>query len=103
MDITIGTKLYPDALIDLYDITVGDVSFSSVMAGTLSSAKTTGRSGTVTVLVGEADMISGTTTLIVKNIDAMSATITQGATNTIVFDENSSSTIFAALGKKLAP
>lgn len=100
-----GSTTAVDA-IDLLDVVVGDVSFALVAGGTTTSSKLTNRSGNVTVVLGEAEVLTSVlgqpVTLSFTDIDPMTTTITTGTTNTVVFDETTAGVIFSALAKKKA-
>jgi hypothetical protein len=90
--------------IDLAGITIGDVVFPFVQGGQTSAAQVTNRSGTVTVMIDSAyvltTILGQTVTLPFAVLTTMSTTITPGITNTVVFDESTAATIINALGKK---
>jgi hypothetical protein len=98
-----GTTTNVDA-IDLAGITIGDVYFSFVQGGTTSAAKATNSSGTVTVTIDSAYVLTTVlgipVTLPFAVLTTLSTTITPGTTNTVVFDESTAATIIQALGKK---
>jgi len=90
--------------IDLAGIAIGDVVFPFVQGGQTSAAQVTNRSGTVTVMIDSAyvltTILGQTVTLPFAVLTTMSTTITPGITNTVVFDESTAATIINALGKK---
>jgi hypothetical protein len=91
--------------IDLTSVTIGDILYTHVYGGTLSSEVATSRRGTVDVTIGSADVTYATalgqavTTF--YNIAPMQTTITEGTLNTVVFDTQTAGVIFAALAKRL--
>jgi hypothetical protein len=92
--------------IDLEDVSIGDVSYSSILYGTTSSEKVTDRSGNVTVTIGTAlvstQVLNQTVTIPFSNISPMSTTITPETLNTVVFKQTTAGVIFQALAKKKA-
>lgn len=90
--------------IDLEDLFIGDVSYSLVSYGTISSEKVTYMTGEVDVDIGSAVVYTAVLNQIVSisfsNISTMSTTISRDKTNTVVFDHNTAGTIFQALAKK---
>jgi hypothetical protein len=92
--------------IDLVDVTIGDIVFSSIDYGTTTAAVTTHRSGNVAVDIGTAvvwtTVLGQATSVSFTNISPMSATITAETENTVDFDQSTASVIFQALAKKKA-
>jgi hypothetical protein len=90
--------------IDLENVTIGDVVFSSVPYGTTSAEKVTNSSGDVDVTIGTAIVYTTVLGLSVpisfSNISPMTTTITPETLNTVVFNQTTAGVIFQALGKK---
>ncbi len=100
-----GTTTYVDG-IDLEDVAIGDVFFSTVAYGTTSSEKVTNSSGDVNVTIGTAivftRVLDQTVPVSFSNISPMATTITPETVNTVVFNQTTAGVIFQALGKKKA-
>ena len=100
-----GTTTNVDG-IDLENVTIGDVLFSSVAYGTTSPAKVTNRSGDVTITIGTAvvwtKVLNTPTSVSISNISPMTGTITPEIVNTVVFNQTTANVIFNALAKKKA-
>ncbi len=76
--------------IDLYGITIGDVYFSYVEGGYVSSAQVTNSSGTVNVTVDSAlGYVSSTATYVFTQIPVSSVTLSSGVSNTAYFQGSS--------------
>ena len=110
LEVTVnGTTSEVDG-IDLFDVTVGDIQFSEVLAGTITSSAVTERSGSVNVFIGSADASVASYPLGIRrvdvytfeDIDPMGATIIDGELNTVTFDETTAGDIISALAKKMA-
>lgn len=90
--------------IDLENVAIGDVAFSTVDYGTTSAQKITRSSGEVTVTIGTAVVYTRVLNQLVpvsfSNINPMSTTITPETVNTVVFNQTTAGVIFQALGKK---
>jgi hypothetical protein len=90
--------------IDLLDVAIGDVTFSSIPGGTTTSAKATQRSGSVRIDIGQADVqstfLGAPVSAIFEDIDPMYTTIEKGTTNTVEFNSTTAGVIFSALAKK---
>ena len=95
-----GTKLYQ--AIDLHDVWIGDVNFPYIQGGDVTTAKTTSRSGNVSVDIGSVDAITSTRTITIQPIDPFDAYISAGVTNTVVFDEATAGDILSVLYKRKA-
>jgi hypothetical protein len=100
-----GTTTNVDG-IDLENVIIGDVSYSSVPYGTISAEKVTNRYGDVTVTIGAAvvwtKVLNTPTSVTFSNISQMTATITPDILNTVTFDHSTATVIFSALAKKTA-
>jgi hypothetical protein len=100
-----GTTTNVDG-IDLENVTIGDVFYSSVPYGTTSAEKVTNRSGDVTVTIGTAvvftQVLNQTVSVTFSNISPMSTTVTPETVNTVVFNQTTAGVIFQALAKKKA-
>ena len=100
-----GTTTDVDA-IDLINVWIGDVSFSSIPGGYTTSPKTTKRSGSVTIQIAEADVITtvfgASVSVTFTDIDDMTTDIEKGTTNTVEFNSTTAGVIFSALAKKKA-
>lgn len=95
--------------IDLFDVTVGDIQFSEVLAGTITSSAVTERSGSVNVFIGSADASVASYPLGIRrvdvytfeDIDPMETNIVDGELNTVTFDETTAGVVVSALAKKM--
>jgi hypothetical protein len=100
-----GTTTTVDG-IDLENVAIGDVSFTSILYGTTSSEKVTNSSGKVDVDIGTAvvwtKVLNQPVSVSFSNISPMSTTITRDILNTVVFDQTTAGVIFSALAKKAA-
>jgi hypothetical protein len=100
-----GTTTTVDG-IDLKNVTIGDVSYSSIAYGTTSSEKVTNSYGKVDVDIGTAvvwtKLLNQPASVSFSNISPMSTTITRDVVNTVVFDQTTAGVIFSALAKKAA-
>jgi hypothetical protein len=94
-----ATVVAPVDNIDLYGVTMADVSFSQVLAGQTTGYKTISQSGAVTVNIASVDLKSNTAIVTFDDIDPLSFNVTAQQRNTVVFDKNST-VLFGALGKK---
>jgi hypothetical protein len=100
LTVEIGTSSASGVDINLYSVQIGDdVTFSSILSGTVTNEKVTSQSGTVDIVIGEADVISVFGTKTFSNITGMSTYITKDKTNTVVFDSQSASVILNKLAK----
>jgi hypothetical protein len=92
--------------IDLEEVTIGDVLFSSVPAGTTTSEKSTQQSGAVTISIERANVVvmllGQSVTMPMDDIDAMVTNIDKGTVNTVEFNETTAGVIFSALAKRKA-
>jgi hypothetical protein len=90
--------------IDLEGVAIGDVFYTSIPYGTVSSEKVTNRSGDVTVDIGTAvvltRVLNQTVSIAFTNISPMVTTITPATLNTVIFDETTAGVIFSAFAKK---
>jgi hypothetical protein len=99
LDIITGGITYRIDYIDVKDVSIGDVDFTStIQAGTISDAKVTSRSGHVDVLIGTATAKSTSVTFTFNNITLESVNILAGVTNTVIFDDITAGLIFAHVG-----
>lgn len=98
-----GTTTNVDG-VDLENVAIGDVMFSSVAYGTTSAKKVTNSSGEVNVTIGTAvvftRVLDQTVSVSFSNISPMTTTITPETINTVVFNQTTAGVIFQALGKK---
>jgi hypothetical protein len=87
--------------IDLYNVEIGDITWSAIYAGTVTTAEETTSSGSTIISIGSA-----TATVLVSvlgnlteqevdfsDIDDMLTDIATGTVNTVVFDENTAANI----------
>jgi hypothetical protein len=92
--------------IDLENVTIGDVGFSSIPYGTTSSEMVTYTYGGVAVDIGTAvvltNVLNQTVSVSFSNISPMSTTITRNVVNSVIFDQTTAGVIFSALAKKTA-
>ena len=90
--------------IDLENVQIGDVSYTSIGYGTTTSQKVTDRAGDVAVIIGTAvvytNVLNQSVPISFSNISSMSTTITPDVINTVVFNQTTAETIFSALSKK---
>lgn len=100
-----GTTTNVDG-IDLENVAIGDVSYSSIAYGTTSSEKVTNSYGKVDVDIGTAvvwtKLLNQPASVSFSNISPMSTTITRDVVNTVIFDQTTAGVIFSALAKKTA-
>ncbi|MCX7726893.1 MAG: hypothetical protein N2053_08595 [Chitinispirillaceae bacterium] len=101
---TDGSK-YNIVSIDLYDVEIGDVYFSEILAGTTTDKKTTNRRGWVSVYIGSAliryKFLGTIQSFSVEDIDLMETKIVENEDNVVVFDESTAEDFLSYLGKKL--
>ena len=90
--------------IDLNGVTIGDVYFSKIPAGSVTGEEDTDRSGIVNVFIASADAITYTfgieTVYPFEDIDPMETDIEEGEDNTVIFDEETAGVVFSALAKR---
>ena len=91
--------------IDLKAVIIGDVVYSRINAGDITSTKEIDETGTVNVYIGSAEVTVDEfpipITYIFEDIDPMETYIDANQLNTVVFDETTAGVIFSVLAKKL--
>jgi len=88
--------------IDLNNVTVGDVLFTAVDAGEITSYAVTDQSGSVEISIEQAvAWLSSTVSMSFTGISPMAGSLDHAKDNTVVFDESTAGVIFTALAKKL--
>lgn len=87
--------------IDLYNVEIGDITWSAIYAGTVTTAEETTSSGSTIISIGSATAtvlvsVLGTLTeqeVDFSDIDDMLTDIATGTVNTVVFDENTAANL----------
>jgi hypothetical protein len=96
--------------VDLINVTIGDLFFSRINAGSVTEREETARSGDVNIFIASAKAVVVTypfgirtvETYTFNDIEPMVTTIESGEDNTVTFDEYTAGVVFSALAKKIA-
>ena len=110
LQVTVGGSPNNVTGVNLKQVTIGDVYFTAINAGTATAPETTDVSGTVDIDIGAATATVKTvvlgqasyTDVTISDIDKMQTDITSGEENTVIFDESTAGVVFSALAKKMA-
>ena len=107
MTIVAGNSVYPVEAIDLYGVTIGDVYFDYIEAGTISAEVETGYEGDVNISIETAVAYvsvapAGQIEYTFNGIEGLSTYITADQENTVEFGTSTAGAIFSSQAKKPA-